>query len=127
MAIGAAIADPSVPSVAIAGDGGIGTFIGEARIAVERRLPMLTVLMSDGAFASIRTRALKDELTQQPLTIAQPSWLPVMEGIGMPVWRADSADSLAGALGQWTGQNGPGYIEVVFDRDSYEQMVAGVR
>lgn len=127
MAIGAAIYQPSVPVVAVAGDGGIGMYVAEIRIAVERKLPILFVLMSDGCFGSISTRAIKDRLTRTPIDIATPSWIKVMEGFGLNSWRVDTPDSLQSALAAWAKAEAPGYLEVNFPPIPYEQMCEGIR
>ena len=123
MAIAAAIHDPSVPTVAFAGDGGIGPFIAEPKIAVERRLPLLFCLLTDGRFASIRGRSLQDGLTEKPLTPALPSWLGAMEGFGMPVFSASNEVSATDALSAWNPTEGPAYLEVSFETDPYQAMV----
>jgi thiamine pyrophosphate-dependent acetolactate synthase large subunit-like protein len=127
MALGAAIHDPSVPTVAFLGDGGIGPFVGEVKLAVERRLPLLFCLLTDGFLSSIRTRALQDKLTQRPVRIGQPSWSRVFEGFGMPAFRADSEETVARALNAWRPAEGPAFVEVAFDPDPYEAMVKGIR
>lgn len=127
MAIGAAICDKTIPTVAVLGDGGIGMYVGEARLAVERCLPLLVLLMSDGRFGSIATRAIKDGLTQAPLTPADPSWMRVMDGMGLPATRVASREELQRALAAWDPATGPAYIEVVFAPEPYERMVAGIR
>jgi acetolactate synthase-1/2/3 large subunit len=127
MALGAAIHDQSVPTIAFLGDGGIGPFVGEARLAVERKLPLLFCLLTDGYLSSIRTRALHDKLTQKPVTIAHPSWARVFEAFGMPASHVDSEERFAEALGQWQPKDGPAFIEVAFDPDPYEAMVKGIR
>lgn len=127
MALGAAMCDATVPTVAVLGDGGIGMYVGELRLAVEHRLPLLVVLMSDGRFGSIATRAIKDGLTQAPLTPTDPSWLRIMEGFGLFCCRAGSEDELRRALAAWDPASGPAYIEAVFPPAPYERMVAGIR
>lgn len=127
MALGAAIHDQSVPTIAFLGDGGIGPFVGEARLAVERKLPLLFCLLTDGYLSSIRTRALNDKLTQRPVTIAHPSWARVFEAFGMPASHVDSEDAFAKALDAWRPKDGPAFIEVAFDPDPYEAMVKGIR
>ena len=127
MALGAAVHDASVPNVVFLGDGGIGPFVGEAKLAVERKLPLLFCLLTDGYLSSIRTRALTDKLTQRPVRIGKPSWAPVFEGFGMPVFQAGSEKSYARALEAWQPENGPAFVEVAFEPDSYEAMVKGIR
>jgi acetolactate synthase-1/2/3 large subunit len=127
MALGAALCDASVPTVAVLGDGGIGMYVGELRLAVERRLPLLVLLMSDGRFGSIATRAIKDRLTQAPITPGDPSWMSVMAGFGLPATRVASDEELRRALAAWNPASGPAYIEAVFSPEPYERMVAGIR
>lgn len=127
MALGAAVHDPSVPTVAFLGDGGIGPFVGEVKLAIERRLPLLFCLLTDGYLSSIRTRALQDKLTQRPLRIGQPSWLRVFEGFGMPAFRAETEGAVAKALSAWQPAQGPAFLEIAFEPESYEAMVKGIR
>jgi acetolactate synthase-1/2/3 large subunit len=127
MGIGAAICDSSLPTVVFVGDGGIGPFVAEAKIAVERRLPVLFCLMTDGRFASLRTRALRDHMTERPLTMVQPSWRSVFEGFGMQTMSATRESEVADALAAWAPSQGPAYLEVSFDPNPYEAMVQGIR
>lgn len=127
MGLGAAICDPSLPTAVFVGDGGIGPFVAEAKIAVEKRLPVLFCLMTDGRFASLRTRALRDHLTERPLTMVQPSWRSVFEGFGMQAMCAADESAVADALTAWAPSQGPAYLEVSFDPDPYEAMVQGIR
>lgn len=127
MALGAAVHDPATPVVAVAGDGGIGMYVAEMKLAVERRLPVLLVLMTDGRFGSISTRAIQEGLTRAPLEIGTPSWLPVMAGMGLPCWRASDAAELQAALAAWKPEEGPGYLEIPFPAEPYESMCNGIR
>jgi thiamine pyrophosphate-dependent acetolactate synthase large subunit-like protein len=127
MGLGAAICDQDVPTVVFVGDGGVGPFVAEAKIAVERRLPILFCLMTDGRFASLRTRSLKDGLTERPLIMSQPSWRSVFDGFGMPAVSAGDEASVAAALAAWAPTQGPAYLEINFDTNPYEAMVQGIR
>jgi acetolactate synthase-1/2/3 large subunit len=127
MAIGAALHDPSVPTVMVAGDGGIGMYLAEAKLAVQQKLPLLIVLMTDNAFGSVRTRALREGLTQKPLTMDGKSWVPVFDALGIPGTRADSTTAIADALGAWMPSSGPAFLEIPFEPDAYEAMVASIR
>ncbi len=127
MAIGGALADPAVPTVAYVGDGGIGMFVSESRVAIERRLPLLVVLMRDGHYASVRARALRDSLTSAPVDIQSPSWVDIMEGMGMPATRVGDVPALESALQSWDPDSGPAYVEAVFDAQAYRTMVCELR
>lgn len=127
MALGAAFHDATVPTVAFLGDGGIGTHVAEIRIAVRNRLPILFVLVSDGGFGSVRTRAIKEGLTQAPLWMEDASWLKVMSAMGLPVARTEGVQQFSDALTAWQWHDGPAYIEVPFEPEGYQRMVEGLR
>jgi thiamine pyrophosphate-dependent acetolactate synthase large subunit-like protein len=127
MAVAAALHDRSLPAILAVGDGGIGPFAAELKIAAAHRLPLLVVLLSDGGFGSVRTRAIKDELRQDALLMEAPSWLTAMDGLGLPGTRADKEDAVVEALAAWRPENGPCFLEVNFDPDTYQDMVEGVR
>jgi acetolactate synthase-1/2/3 large subunit len=127
MAIGAALHDPSVPTVMVAGDGGIAMYLAEVKLAVQHKLPLLIVLMTDNAFGSVRTRAIKDGLTQKPLIMDGKSWVPVFEALGIPGTRAENADAVTEALSDWMPSSGPAFIEIPFEPDAYEAMIDSIR
>ncbi|MBM3507423.1 MAG: thiamine pyrophosphate-binding protein [Alphaproteobacteria bacterium] len=127
MALGAAFHDATVPTVAFLGDGGIGTHLAELRIAVRNRLPLLVVLITDGGFGSVRTRAIKEGFTQAPLVMEDASWLSNVAAMGMPAVRAEGLQQFTEALAAWQWRDGPAYIEVPFDPDVYQGMVEGLR
>ena len=127
LALGAALHDPSVPTVAVLGDGGVGMFLSEIKIAVRHGLPLLTVLMSDAGFGSVRARAVRDGLSRAPVTVSQPSWLKAFEGLGVASVKARSESELLQGLGRWDPTAGPMYIEIPFDPEAYGAMVEGVR
>jgi acetolactate synthase I/II/III large subunit len=127
MALGAALHDPSPPTVLVTGDGGIAMYLAEAKLAVRHKLPLLIVLMTDNAFGSIRTRAIKDGLTQRPLTMDGKSWVPVFDALGIPATRAEDAGAVADALSDWMPSSGPAFLEIPFEPDAYEAMVGGIR
>jgi acetolactate synthase-1/2/3 large subunit len=126
LGIGAAIYDSRVPTVVFAGDGGIGMFVSEIKLAVQNSLPILFVLMSDGYLGTIRGASLKKSLTQQPTTIHDPSWIGVMEGFGVPGVRIESLAALEKALMNWD-QLHPLYLEARFDPTAYQSMTEGIR
>jgi acetolactate synthase-1/2/3 large subunit len=127
MALGAAIYDPGIPTVAFLGDGGIGMFIADIKMAVKHHLPLTVVLMSDGYFGSIRMRSIKDGLTEVPTTIYQPSWVKAVECFGVHAARAKDEAEIETVLKSWNPSLGPLFIEIPFDPESYQHMVANIR
>lgn len=127
MALGAAIHDPSTPVVVVAGDGGFGMYVGEIRLAVDRQLPILFVLMTDGRFGSIATRAIEANLSHSGIMIENPSWRSIMDGFGMQTWLAEGPEAMEAAISSWVPGNGPAYLEITFDSVAYEKMCRGIR
>jgi acetolactate synthase-1/2/3 large subunit len=126
MAIGAALTDRS-PTVAVLGDGGIGMYLSEIKLAERNQLPLLVVLMTDNSFSSIRARSLRDGLTQKPLIMDGRSWVGAFEALGVPGTRAGCARSVQNALADWKPATGPAFLEIPFEPEPYAQMVAGIR
>lgn len=126
-ALGAAFHDPGVPTVAYLGDGGAPMFLAEARLAVEARLPVLVVVLTDGGFGSILTGALATGRTRRPLTFPGRSWAGALSGMGLPGTRAESLAAVEAALAAWDPGAGPAWLEVPFGEAEYQAMVAGLR
>lgn len=127
MAVGAAIEDPSLPTAAIVGDGGIGPFVAELRTAAELQLPLACILMSDGGFGSIRHRAIASNFDQSALLVKNPSWLRIIEAMGIESRRVESETELKDALDASGFGRKPGFIEIAFDPDDYQAMTANLR
>ena len=127
MAIAASIYDAQVPTIAVVGDGGIGMYLSEIKLAVRLKLPFLLILMSDNSFGSIRTRAIKDGLTQKALIMDGNSWVPVLNGFGVPGAHAENENEMAAALKSWDRNTGPAFIEISFNPTTYQEMVLDIR
>ncbi len=123
--IAAALYDPSLPTVIFCGDGSIGMFVSELKIAISNALPLIVVLISDGKFGTLRDRAVNDGLTELPVTISSPSWVKVMDALGMCAVCADTESKLAAILEDWDGK--PLYIETVFNSEDYRTMTKDIR
>jgi thiamine pyrophosphate-dependent acetolactate synthase large subunit-like protein len=126
LGVGAAFYDPGVPTVVFTGDGGIGMFTSEMKLAVQYNLPLLVVLLSDAFLGTIRGASLSKGYSQQPAAIDQPSWIKTMEGLGVPGQLINKPEELAEALEEWD-MNRPLYLEIPFDADEYQQMTDGIR
>ena len=126
LGIGAAIYDPHVPTVVFTGDGGIGMFVSEIKLAVQHKLPLLLVLLTDSHLGTIRGSALQKSLTQHPTVISQPSWIKIIEGFGVATARAKNVSHIEKSLANWD-QKGPLFLEIPFDADEYQHMTDGIR
>jgi acetolactate synthase-1/2/3 large subunit len=126
LGVGAAIYDYSKPTVAFTGDGGIGMFVSEIKLAVQHQLPLLVVLMSDSHLGTIRGSALQKRFSQHATAIFQPSWVKTLAGFGVPAARAEKIAQIEKILADWD-QKGPLFLEIPFDADEYQHMTDGIR
>ncbi len=126
LGIGAALYDPRIPTIVFTGDGGIGMYVAELKLAVRHRLPLLVVLLSDGFLGTIRGASLNKGYTQLPAAIEQPSWIKAIQGLNVPGQRIKNSAELEAALASWD-RSGPCYIEIFFDADEYQHMTDGIR
>lgn len=127
MAIGASLYDSTLPTVVVLGDGGIGMYISELKLAIEHNCPLLILLLSDGGFGSIRTRAMQNKLVIDPLIINNPSWLSIINGFGVLGAKAKNEKEFIIALENWKPKKGPFFIECHFNPEKYQNMVHGIR
>jgi thiamine pyrophosphate-dependent acetolactate synthase large subunit-like protein len=127
MAIGAALTDLNVINIMVAGDGGIGMYISEVKIAVEYKLPLIIILMSDGGFGSIRTASINKSLTEKPLVFSNPSWVSVFRGFGVNSYKCSSIKSMEEVLLKWNLSDGPLFMELMFSPEKYQNMIKEIR
>ena len=126
LGIGAAIYDSHVPTVVFTGDGGIGMFVSEIKLALQYNLPLMLVLMTDSHLGTIRGSSLQKGLTQSPTIISRPSWIKTIEGLGVASVRAENVGHIEKSLAGWD-QNGPLFLEIPFEADEYQHMTDGIR
>jgi acetolactate synthase-1/2/3 large subunit len=127
MAIGAALANPDQPTICATGDGGVRMYVAELKLAIEHRLPMLVVLMTDGRYGSIACAPAARDLSKGATTISQPSWYRAVEALGCASVQVADSDALASVVTRWQAGDGPLFVEAVFDPERYGIMVEGVR
>jgi acetolactate synthase-1/2/3 large subunit len=127
MAIGASLAGRSAPTVCVVGDGGIGMHVAELKLAIAERLPLLVLLLTDGRYASVASVPQARGLSQHATTIKYPSWYRAIEALGCPAFQAKDVAEFLEAARTWVWQDGPRFIEAVFEPDRYAAMTDGVR
>jgi acetolactate synthase-1/2/3 large subunit len=124
MAIGAALADRSRPTVCAMGDGGVRMYIADLRLAVEERLPILFLLLSDGRLGSV---AGDGTLSRRATAVAGASWFRIAEAMDCPGQQVKDVDGLLAALARWRWSEGPLFVEAVFDQERYAAMTRDIR
>jgi len=116
-AMACALRDPSREIICLVGDGGMLMTGQEMILAVERKLPVLMVVSSNGTYGSIR----KHQEQHYPdrvcgTSLFNPNFVAMAESFGMPAWRittqSDIEQTLSKARAHIRDTGGPALIDV---------------
>lgn len=111
-AIGAALAAPRRPVVALAGDGGLGMTLMEFTTAVRERLPIVVICCNDGRFAE--EEELQDRAGVEPFgtRFVNPDFAAFAEVAGGVGIRVERVRDLEPALERALRVDGPVLVDV---------------
>ncbi|GAA3921852.1 thiamine pyrophosphate-binding protein [Litoribacillus peritrichatus] len=126
LAIGASLADRSVPTVCYTGDGGIGMYIAELKVAKAMKLPLVVVLLTDGGFSSVKRVTDSNRFTSKGVIPADSSWYGIVNGMGIDSQPVNCLRELGCMLEKWD-KEGPIFIEASFDEEAYSLMALEIR
>ncbi|MFC0327100.1 5-guanidino-2-oxopentanoate decarboxylase [Halomonas organivorans] len=110
-AMGASLARPDLPVVALVGDGGVMFTLPELACAVEERLPVVILLWHNQGYEEIRRFMDDAGVTRLGVDIQAPDFLTVAHGFGCLATRVATPAELAHALAT-RPSDGPLLIEV---------------
>jgi acetolactate synthase-1/2/3 large subunit len=113
-ALGAQDARRDVPVVAISGDGGFMFTANELATAMAHRIPLTTVVFSDGAFGNVR-RTQQERYGNRLIAcdLTNPDFVAFAKSFGAEAVRAQNPDELRTALRRaFARRDGPSLIEV---------------
>lgn len=127
MALGAALAERTKPTICVVGDGGVRPYIAEIKLAIEQKLPLLVLFMTDGRYGSLAGAPSSAGLTSRAITIGRPSWFEAIEALGCPAAQVMTSGQLEARLGAWTCTDGPLFLELVFEPERYSVMTEDLR
>lgn len=110
-ALGAQVAFPDRPVVAICGDGGFLFNVQELSTAMAHGLPVVVVVFDDGAFGNVK-RIQKTSFggRQIGVDLHNPDFVMLARSFGMSAWRAASPDALRAALRDALAARAPALI-----------------
>ncbi len=111
-AMGAKLAAPDRPVIAVIGDGGIQFTIGELATAVELKLPLPILLWNNRGYGEIREYMAARGIPQIGVDIYTPDLLAIARGFGCEALRAESLAHLEVALRQSQDRPRPTLIEI---------------
>ncbi|MCP5087176.1 MAG: 5-guanidino-2-oxopentanoate decarboxylase [Rhodobacteraceae bacterium] len=116
-AIGAKIACPDRPVVALLGDGGFLFTIQELATAAEEELAIPIILWNNNSLAMIRDGMIKRGIPEIGVNPKNPDFIKVAEGFGCSTARPHDLDSFAEAVACALGARAPTVIEVMEGAD----------
>jgi acetolactate synthase-1/2/3 large subunit len=122
-AIGAALARPGTPVVALIGDGSLLMSLGELAVAAEHRLPIVVVVLDDQALALIKLKQAKMQMAPRAVDFAGPRFDLLAQGFGIDGFRAETLGEFERAFEAALATRHPTVIDAVVDPAEYwEQM-----
>ncbi|MFG2717053.1 thiamine pyrophosphate-binding protein [Streptomyces sp. NPDC048416] len=108
-ALGAAVADPATPVLAVSGDGGAMYSLAELATAHQHSLPVTWLIVDDGGYGILR-EYMTDAYGEATATeLARPDFVALAESFGVPAVRT-SADTLAADLAKALAAPGPSVV-----------------
>ncbi|MFF0451581.1 5-guanidino-2-oxopentanoate decarboxylase [Streptomyces sp. NPDC004609] len=97
-AIGAKLARPETPVIALHGDGGIMFTIQELASAAQLRLPLPVVVSDNGGYGEIRNEMADRADPVHAVDLPSPDFAAIARAMGCHGLRADSCEQLASSL-----------------------------
>jgi 5-guanidino-2-oxopentanoate decarboxylase len=111
-AIGAKLATPERPTVAVAGDAGFLFTVQDLATAVELKLPLAILLWNNDALGQIADDMIRLGIPEIGVRPRNPDYLALARAFGAEAVRAESAAGFGDALRGAFGAGGPTLIEV---------------
>lgn len=126
-AIGLSASSPHERVICAMGDGGVRPYFAELKIAVDRNLPILFILMSDGGYGSVAFSGKPKGLSANAFEIKNSTWWRVAGALGLKSQEVANIEELEKAVSSWKASGKPMFLEAHFDPDDYLNMTAKLR
>ncbi|MCE7029500.1 thiamine pyrophosphate-binding protein [Jiella sp. CBK1P-4] len=115
-AIGAAAADPSRPTVLVAGDGGfLLSGLSELATAVRERMDLVVIVCNDGSYGAEHIQFTNRGMDPGLSMIAPPDFAAIAAAMGLKAFRVDDPESLGQACRALGARKGPTLIDLRLD------------
>jgi acetolactate synthase-1/2/3 large subunit len=118
-ALGAKVANPNRPVVAITGDGGFMFGVQELSTAVQFRISVITLVFNNNAYGNVR-RDQRERFDSRVVAsnLVNPDFVKLAESFGVAAARVTSPDHFRPALEKALAHGGPYLISVEVPTDS---------
>ena len=111
-AIGAKLAAPERPVVALVGDAGFLFTAPEIGVAVEHGLPLVVVLWNNDGLGQIRDDMIEQGIPEIGVSPRNPDYIKLADSFGAHACRPDSLEAFKAALAQGFAADRPTLIEM---------------
>jgi len=118
-AIGSSLALGGAPTVALTGDAGMAMVLGELGVLAELQLPVIVVVLNDGAIDLIRSHQVRSGKPVYGTEFTSPNFSQIATAYGLASSRVDGQAGLEAAIAAALATNGPAVIEVMLDPTGY--------
>ncbi|MEH0444161.1 MULTISPECIES: thiamine pyrophosphate-binding protein [unclassified Streptomyces] len=108
-ALGAAVADPSRPVLAVSGDGGASYSVAELATARQHDLDVTWLIVDDGGYGILREYMTDSFGAATGTELARPDYVALAESFGVPAVRT-SPETLAADLAKALSEPGPSVV-----------------
>ncbi|MEU3369621.1 thiamine pyrophosphate-binding protein [Streptomyces sp. NPDC006660] len=108
-ALGAAVADPATPVLAVSGDGGAMYSIAELATARQYDLPVTWLIVDDGGYGVLREYQRDTFGATTATELARPDFVALAESFGVPALRT-GAEALTADLSKALATPGPSVV-----------------
>lgn len=118
-AIAAALALPRQPVVCVTGDAGLAMAVGELGLLTRYQLPVVIVVMNDGALDLIRSAQVRAGKQPFGVEFANPDFAQIAAAYRLAGFRATTAEECRQAVKAALAAGKPALIEAMIDPVSY--------
>jgi acetolactate synthase-1/2/3 large subunit len=126
-AIGAALADPTRPVVALTGDGGLLMCLGELLTAAREALQLIVIVFDDASLSLIEIKQQARELPAAGVALGGVDWPALAASMGVAGFSASTPEQLSAAIEQALAVRGPSLIDAKIDRSNYGATLKAIR
>jgi acetolactate synthase-1/2/3 large subunit len=118
-AMGIWLARPDEPVWAISGDGGFQMNMQEIATMRQERLPVKLAIFNNGYLGMVRQwQQFFHGRRYSQTPIWSPDYVKLADAYGIPGWRVERADEIAGAITEATNTDGPALVEFVIEQEA---------
>jgi acetolactate synthase-1/2/3 large subunit len=112
MAVGAAVARPERPTLALVGDGGLAVHLGELLTVAQERPWLIVLVFDDGGYGVLRNTQDAFVGRRTGVDLATPDFVTLAASMDIPAWSVGNAFEFERAFSEAVAVRGPALVRV---------------